>query len=208
MQALVIGNGESRSILNLDHLALDHITVGCNALHRDFVPDHLVCCDNRMVKEALQNPLIARIYTREKYYQEHRKIAKHKNVLRLPVLPYQGYQRQDDPVHWGSGPYSVLLAAGMSVESIRLIGFDLYGVGSKVNNIYKNTANYLKSDSQSVDPSYWIYQIKMIFKCFPDKRFHIYNHADWKVPREWMTDNVSVENISALQSLTLNTDVV
>jgi hypothetical protein len=161
-----------------------------------------------MVKEALHNPLIVKIYTREKYYQEHRKIAKHKKVFRLPVLPYQGHQRQDDPTHWGSGPYSVLLAAGMPVESIRLIGFDLYGVGSKVNNIYKNTANYLKSDSQSVDPSYWIYQIKMIFKCFPYKRFYIYNHADWKAPREWIADNVSVENISALQSLTLNTDVV
>lgn len=208
MQALVIGNGESRGILDLQHLSQHAITVGCNALHRDFIPDHLVCCDNRMVKEALTNPLIPRIYTREKYYQEHRKIAKQKNVWRLPGLPYQGWQRQDTAIHWGSGPYSVLLAAALDVHRVDLIGFDLYGIGHRVNNMYKNTQNYAKAQDQSTDPSYWIYQIKMVFKSFPDQTFVIYNNCDWILPREWQSHNVSVEDISTLIPLTLNTHAV
>ena len=209
MKALVIGNGESRRNINLVDLGKTYdATIGCNALHRDFIPDHLVCCDNRMVKEALQNPAISRIYTREKYYQEHRKIAKHKNVLRLPSLPYQGYERLDDPVHWGSGPYAVLLAATLKFKSIDLIGFDLYSTNNKINNIYKGTNNYSKSDYQAVDPSYWILQIKKIFKNFPDNRFKIFNYSDWTAPRDWLYENVKFENIMSSESLTLNTDVV
>jgi hypothetical protein len=184
------------------------VVVGCNAIHRDFVPDHLVCCDNRMVKEALQNPSVKKIYTREKYYQEHRKIAKHKNVLRLPPLPYQGYQRVDDPVHWGSGPYAVLLAADFGAESVDLIGFDLYSNDGKVNNIYKGTENYSRSDYQAVDPAYWILQIKQVFKHFPDNKFTIFNHFNWQPPRDWLCDNVKFGNILQHKALTLNTQSV
>lgn len=209
MRALVIGNGESRKNINLaDSVKNYDATIGCNALHRDFVPDHLICCDNRMVKEALQNPAVSRIYTREKYYQEHRKIAKHKNVLRLPPLPYQGHEREDDPIHWGSGPFAVLLAATFDFEYIDLIGFDLYGINNKINNIYKGTDNYSSSDYQAVDPSYWILQIKKVFKNFPDKRFKIFCDSSWTSPREWLCENVEFENILSLTPLTLNTDVV
>jgi hypothetical protein len=209
MRALVIGNGESRKDVDLDTAIKDYeVVIGCNAVHRDFIPDHLVCCDNRMVKEALQNPLVNRIYTREKYYQEHRKIAKHKNVLRLPSLPYQGYQRVDDPVHWGSGPYAILLAAELGADTIDLIGFDLYSDNGKVNNIYKGTENYSRSDYQAVDPAYWIQQIKQVFKNFPDKKFKVFNNSDWNPPRDWLCDNVSFENISRYKALTLNIESV
>jgi uncharacterized Rossmann fold enzyme len=209
MRALVIGNGESRKDINLDIAIKDYeIVVGCNAIHRDFIPDHLVCCDNRMVKEALQNPSVKKIYTREKYYQEHRKIAKHKNVLRLPSLPYQGYQRVDDPVHWGSGPYAVLLAADLGAESVDLIGFDLYSNNDKVNNVYKGTENYSRSNYQAVDPAYWILQIKQVFKNFPDKKFRVFNNLNWKPPRDWLCDNVSFENILRYKALTLNIESV
>jgi hypothetical protein len=209
MRALVIGNGESRKNVDLWHLSKTYdTTVGCNALHRDFIPDHLVCCDNRMVKEALQNSQLTRIYTREKYYQEHRKISKHKNVLRLPSLPYQGFDRQDDPVHWGSGPFAVLLAANLNTKSIDLLGFDLYGINNKINNVYKGTDNYSKSDYQAVDPSYWIIQIQKVFKNFPDCQFNVFNNPEWTVPQEWLFKNVVFENILTLIPLTLNTDVV
>lgn len=209
MRALVIGNGESRRDIDLHIIVKNYdIIVGCNAVHRDFIPDHLICCDNRMVKEALKNPLIKNIYTRDKYYQEHRKIAKHKNVLRLPPLPYQGYQKVDDPLHWGSGPYAVLLAAELNTKYIDLIGFDLYGNNDKVNNVYKGTENYSRSDYQAVDPSYWIMQIKQVFKKFPNKKFTLFNYPDWVLPRDWHYTNISFENIFQYHSLTLNTDVV
>ena len=53
--AVVIGNGESRGSLDLANLKNTVTLIGCNAIHRDIVVDHLVCCDQRMVKEAEAN---------------------------------------------------------------------------------------------------------------------------------------------------------
>ena len=198
-RVLVIGNGESRKSLDLNHFKKDYTTIGCNAIHRDFSVDHLICCDNRMVKEALTNPSLSRIYTRPRYYQEHRKIAKNKNIFLLPDLPYQGFAKQDDSIHWGSGPYAVLLATTLSPIEIDIIGFDLYSNNGKVNNCYKGTENYSSKDSQSVDPSYWIYQIRKVFECNPNITFRIYNSIGWKMPREWMLDNTQFSNISELE---------
>ena len=49
----VIGNGKSRLTLNTKKL--QGITIGCNAIHRDFITDILCCADERMVVEAQQN---------------------------------------------------------------------------------------------------------------------------------------------------------
>lgn len=207
---LVIGNGESRSDLSLSELSNQFTIVGCNAIHRELIVDHLICCDKRMVKESINNPNNnqTKIYTRPRYYHDHRKIAKHKNVYLLPELFYEGYQKQDLPLHWGSGPYAVLLAAVLGFDRIHMIGFDLYSKESKVNNIYKGTENYSKVDSQPVDPSFWIYQIKKVFKHFENKQFIIYNHSDWKMPKDWTCRNVSFENISSIKELTLNIESV
>jgi hypothetical protein len=207
MRALVIGNGESRRNIDLFRFSKTHTTIGCNALHRDFVPDHLICCDNRMVREGLEAG-VPKIYTRERYYRDHRKIAKNKNIFRLPNLPYEGSEKRDQPEHWGSGPYAVLLACELKFQNIDLLGFDLYGVNDKVNNVYKDTDNYAKSDSQPVDHSFWVYQIDKIFKNFSNRTFTVYNNRGWKIPREWTRDNIRFENISDIMSLTLNTEPV
>ena len=49
---VVIGNGESRKDFNLD-LLLNHITYGCNAMYRDWVPTNLICIDNKMLHELV-----------------------------------------------------------------------------------------------------------------------------------------------------------
>ena len=51
----VIGNGESRKSFDLYQLEWLGSTIGTNAVHRDFHPDQLVCCDRRMVQEAVNN---------------------------------------------------------------------------------------------------------------------------------------------------------
>jgi len=38
---LVIGNGESRSGININ--SIDQVKVGCNAVYRDYKVDHLIC---------------------------------------------------------------------------------------------------------------------------------------------------------------------
>lgn len=52
VNAFVLGNGESRSPLNLDVLKTKGKVYGCNALYRDFTPDGLICVDSGMMQEV------------------------------------------------------------------------------------------------------------------------------------------------------------
>ena len=190
-RAVVLGNGESRRAIDLSSLIADTL-IGCNAIHRDITVDHLVCCDRRMGDEAVENFQTKNtlIYVRPSWFHYFRKIRKHKNIKVLPDLPYKGEHKKDDPDHWGSGGYAVLLAAQLGFTEIELIGFDLYPVSSAVNNIYKGTKNYAQAGSQAIDYSYWIYQINHVFMYYPDQKFIIRNHRDWKMPTEWQKNNV------------------
>jgi len=126
----VFGNGESRKHLDLN--SLTETKVGCNAIHRDYSVDHLVCVDRRMVQEALDSHFAGTIYTRKDWAHFY----KNNPVKILPDLPYQGTTRPDEPFQWGSGPYAVLLAA-MLDDHVNLFGFDLHSPTQFVNNIYK-----------------------------------------------------------------------
>ena len=190
--AVVIGNGESRRSINLEIYKSKYTMIGCNALHRDISVDHLICCDRRMAEEATNNinNQNTKIYVRPSWFHYFRKIKKNKNVNLLPDLPYTGEVKRDQPDHWGSGCYAILLAATLGYKEIEIIGFDLYPIDHTVNNIYKNTANYSKQGSQPVDPSYWIYQISQVFTYFPNSNFIIKNHQAWQLPNEWQKFNV------------------
>ena len=191
---LVIGNGESRKGIDIDKFT--SIKVGCNAIMRDFRVDHLICCDRRMVEESIISGYnkMAYIYTRQDWMPY---FSKHMHIRQVPDLPYKGTQRPDDPFHWGSGPYAVLLAAKLSKDNtVELLGFDLYSVDKKVNNIYKDTQNYAKMDSRAVDPRYWIYQIGKIFESFPKVQFKIWITDKWEMPKAWNHSNVVVDKIS------------
>ena len=190
-KALVIGNGESRKNINLEQYA-NYTLIGCNAIHRDIIVDHLICCDRRMVEESTNNPNTnnTQIYVRESWYHYFRKIKKNKNVKLLPTLPYEGDKKADHPDHWGSGGYAVLVAASLGFKEIELIGFDLYPIGTTVNNVYKGTANYSKADARPVDYSFWVYQISQIFRHYPNTQFVIRNRDTWICPDDWQKENV------------------
>ena len=98
----------------------------------------------------------------------------------VPLLPYEGDTRPDDPWHWGSGPYAVLLASRLCYEfkqPVHLIGFDV-DMGDVVNNIYAGTKNYAEQGSRPIDPSYWIYQMNKVFEHSKDIQFIYYNNKD------------------------------
>jgi hypothetical protein len=189
--ALVIGNGQSRLSINLNSFLPHYITFGCNAICRDITVDHLICCDKRMVLESIPKG-VKNIYTRADWGFNL------PSVKNLPALPYNGTTRPDEPFHWGSGPYAVLLATDFS-NDIHIIGFDLYSNNGLVNNVYKGSKNYSKEDSRAVDPSYWIYQISKVFESFPDKYFTVYNN-DWVIPESWKLNNVSFKTIDKLSN--------
>lgn len=189
---LVIGNGESRKNISLD--SISDTKIGCNAIMRDYFVDHIICVDKRMVNEAVSCNInsIIYVYTRKEWLSLY---SSYKNICPVPELPYVGAERWDLPIHWGSGPYAVLLAAALD-KNVNLIGFDLYGIDNKVNNIYKDTTNYDTSDKKAVDPRYWIHQIGMVFQCHPRVNFKIYQEPGWQLPQAWNYTNVSVDKIS------------
>ncbi len=192
-RALVVGNGESRLPFDLRIIKDRFSLIGCNAVYRDVEVPYLVCCDQRMVLEATRktNPNKTKIYTRRKWlvgFDDY-------GIESIPELPYVGELRQDQSQHWNSGPYAVLLACTMQFEEIFLLGFDLYSYNGKVNNVYKDTENYQRSDTRSIDPQYWIYQISKLFEIYKDKKFIVVNKQDWKLPMSWNLPNVSFRNI-------------
>lgn len=147
-----------------------------------------------MVDEAIQsdNTANTKIYVRDMWFKYFRKIKKDKRINHLPDLPYKGEKKIDQPLHWGSGTYALLVAASLpDITEVRIIGFDLYDKNSKVNNIYKNTMHYAKKDDKPVDFSYWVYQAQKVFVHNPQIEFNIINAKDWQTPTQWKLPNVS-----------------
>lgn len=191
-KCLVLGNGESRKLVNL--IKSDFSFIGCNAIYRDMSVDHLVCVDRRMVNEVINNRVntTTKIYTRKDWLHFY---YHNENIFEVPELPYNGTERWDEPFQWGSGPYAVLLGA-LEFDEVHLIGYDLYSKTKLVNNIYKDTSNYDSSDKHSVDPRYWIHQISMVFQHFPKVTFKVYQEEEWNIPETWKYFNVSLDKIS------------
>jgi hypothetical protein len=189
---LVVGNGESRSNIDLKKFQNKVPIVGCNAIHRDISVDHLICCDHRMVLESLENPNNSKslIYIRDEWYHTYRKLLKYKNIKPLPPIPDQTKNRADQSRNWGSGTYAHLIASMLDADNIYMLGFDLYGNRHLVNNIYKDTNNYARKNTKSVDPTYWIYQSAKIFNHYYHKKYYIINHDHWDIPDLWKLPNV------------------
>jgi len=191
---LAIGNGESRASIDIDKI--NGPKVGCNAIHRDYSVDHLICVDRRMVQQAIDANVnkTSIVYTRTDWVDAYRSNQK---IRTVPKLLEEGNERWDEPFQWGSGPYAVLLGAKLSKE-VKLIGFDLHSKTKTVNNLYKDTIGYDASTKNAVDPRYWIYQIGQVFKWYPKRKFTIYQTNDWQIPQNWKLANVSVDYIDNL----------
>ncbi len=193
---IVIGNGESRKGIDINELQSEK--VGCNAIIRDFTVHHLVCCDKRMVAEAINNKRISNqnIYTRSDWQNLF------PGVKIVPDLWYESEERIDQPWHWGSGDYAVLLASQITAhKQIHMIGFDLFSNNDNVNNIYKGTPNYNKADSHPVDPSYWIYHLAKIFEKFDQKEYIVYSNLGDKMPESQKSlSNVRLDSLDNLKN--------
>lgn len=191
--AVVVGNGESRKNFPVYKLTGHVHLVGCNAIHRDTIVDHLVCCDERMIREAVINPntMSTNIYVREHGYQLFRKIQKYKNIRLLPEIPNQQLIRVDNPRNWGSGTYAHLIASQIeNVKTVYMLGYDLFSNDNYVNNIYKGTPNYRIAASHAIDPSYWVWQSAKVFRTFPHIDYKVINKSSWDIPKEWKQSNV------------------
>ena len=194
MNVWVIGNGESRRNFALNQIK-DH-TIGCNAVHRDYSCTEFVAVDRRMVNEILRNEATQgrSVWTRPDWTKEYSL----PRIKTLPDPPFTGTLKADIPFHWNSGPYAVLLATAYNPRQIHLLGFDLYHTNNKVNNLYKDTENYNRSDTRPVPPDFWIYQLKKIFNYFNRIDFIQHQQSDWQIPTEWKD----------IKNLTISYDIV
>ena len=178
----IIGNGESRMGFDMTPLKLFSTVVGCNAIFRDYVCEYLVCAGKHMCQEAVNTVgKGTTIYIRDKWVNQ---FAMWPNVIKIPHLPYKGDQRKDEPFHWGTGSYAGVVALTFKPKAIFMLGFDLYPVGKKVNNIYRDTKGY-EYIKRPVDPSYWVHQFHKLMELFPNVRWIVVNQEKWKMPTEW-----------------------
>lgn len=154
--AFVLGNGVSRRGLPLNDLRQYGPIYGCNALHRDFVPDVLVATDKPIAMSIEESgyPLNNKFYTRRP--------TPDKGAVPVP-REYFGFS---------SGPIAVALAAMEHHRKIYMIGFDMGPVeNKKFNNIYADTEHYKKSDSAPTYTGNWVKQIQQVCKNFGETQF-------------------------------------
>jgi len=189
--AFCIGNGESRQGYDTQSLKQSGKIFGANAYHRDHVPDFLVCCDKRMVQEALNNKnYTGPIYTRPEWISTFA----NPRVLKLPNFSWNEDLKWRQHFHWGSGLHAVHLACKMKNDIIICIGHDMYGIDNRHNNIYKGTNNYEAADHHAVDPSFWIKQFLLLFDAFPKIQFFICqpDYKKWQIPETWCNKETHV----------------
>ena len=136
--AFVIGNGLSRK--DIDLTKLTGTTIGCNAVYRTFMPDHLIMVDERMVKELLECKTFTnytQVYLQPKFKTKY--IEEGLNFKEIP--PGSIYGNAVD-----SGLAAFRLAILNRFTSIYLLGFDFaYNTSQgETNNIYAGTNGYAK----------------------------------------------------------------
>jgi hypothetical protein len=158
--AFVIGNGVSRAPIDLFKLKTHGVTYGCNALYREFSPDHLIAVDPQMIYEILDSG-----YHKNNQLWVSGRISKElpENVNR--ITPYY---------NWDSGNSALLMACASGVDEIYLIGFDYMGVGdghSLINNMYAGTKNYKNKTDSAVNYINWLRHTKICVDRYPKINF-------------------------------------
>jgi len=154
--AFVLGNGQSRTSIDLVQLRQLGPIYGCNGLYRDWEPDCLVATD-RPIAEAIQ---------RSGYAKTHR------FYTRRP-LSDSGAQAVPRKYHGNSsGPIACALAALDGHDRIYMLGFDMGpSTTMRFNNVYAGTEFYKSADAAPTFTGNWIRQLMTIAGDFLNTRF-------------------------------------
>jgi hypothetical protein len=156
--AFVLGNGTSRSKLNLENVKTHGVIYGCNALYREFAPDYLVAVDVKMVNE-----IIATGYqnTNQLWTNPNKGITTKTNVNLF--TPHKG---------WSSGPTALWFASQSQYKHIYIAGFDYQGINGKFNNVYSDTFNYKRSGDAATFFGNWLNQTERTIREHPNITYY------------------------------------
>ncbi len=158
--AFVIGNGTSRTGIDLKHLKKFGRIYACNAVYREFHPDYLVAVDTKMVNEIAKNGYhrIGEVWTN--YNKQYEK--------------YNGLNYFEPSKGWSSGPTALHLASEHRNNTIYILGFDYRGIGAdnkRVNNIFSGTPNYKRENDNATYFGNWLRQTTNVIQKNPEKRY-------------------------------------
>ena len=155
--AFVLGNGKSR--LNINHRKLKPLGTiyGCNALYREFEPDHLVAVDVKMVNEIIASGYH---HTNAVWTNPNKGINATTGINYFS--PHKG---------WSSGPTALHFAATQGHKTVYILGFDYQGNNGLFNNVYADTFNYKKSSDSATFFGNWLGQTEKTIKEFPSVTF-------------------------------------
>jgi hypothetical protein len=177
--AFIIGNGPSRSPIELNQLTPAGKTFGCNALYRDFPAlDYLVAIDDGMAEEIRRaDDCSSEVIIPP--YDEQFEIAEYNPLMR----------RRSN-----AGMNAMIEAIRLDHNILYCLGFDFILEGpSSVDNIYKNTENYGPETHAHESDNY--YRVKY-FEWFAN---HYHNTKFVMViPDGMATKRVDADNVSGM----------
>jgi len=156
MTAFVLGNGQSRSPVDLHQLSKLGTIYGCNALYRTFAPAVLVATDQPMAREIQQSG-----YSQTNVFYTRRPLP----GLGAHTVPREYFG-------FSSGPIAAALAAQARHDVIYLVGFDLGpDTHGRFNNIYAGTQHYKAVGAHPTFTGNWIKQLKRVMQDHAGQRF-------------------------------------
>ena len=157
MRSFVFGNGKSRLNISFDEVKPYGTVYACNAVYREYAPDHLIAVDPKMIVEICES----------KYQLTN-------EVWTNPNIKFDHYENLNffkNSRGWSSGPTALHKACIDRKNEIYILGFDYYGIGDKFNNVYADTEFYKKSSNPPTYTGNWANQLVTIMRDFPDIMF-------------------------------------
>ena len=180
-QAFVVGNGTSRSAIDLAQLKLNGKMYGCNALYREFDPDYLIAVDVKMIIEINKSG-----------YQLKTPVWTNSNKAYHKFVGFNYFQPSKG---WSSGPTALWMASEHDNDEIYILGFDYQGLGDTVNNIYADSPNYKRSTDLATYFGNWLKQTCITCPKFHKKRYIRVLGDNAFIPKE-LTKVPNLEHIS------------
>lgn len=172
-KAFVLGNGRSRSDVNVSKLKEQGKVYGCNAIYRETSVDYLIAVDTKMMIEI----------TNSKYHLNN-------NVwtnLNKVTEKMSGINVFKPSLGWSSGPTALHLASTHGYNEIYILGFDYVGTGPNrdfVNNIYAGSQNYKNINDSATYYGNWIKQtVSCINQNLKTKYFRVVEEDSF-IPKE------------------------
>lgn len=173
--AVVVGNGVSRSSINLTKLKNKSTVYGCNALYREFNPNFLIAVDPKMIFEINRNNIQHQIPVWTNYNKSYKSMT--------------GLNFFEPSKGWSSGPTALWKASNDGYNEIYILGFDYQGIDGKVNNVYAGTKNYKAKEDKATFFGNWLKQTITTMKTNTQIRYIRVIPEDGFIPKEFLEIN-------------------